>query len=180
MSTIPARRLRVRCLHREDPLPDPQHPIRGINAAGWLMSRASLQRTGGFDPLFLMYGKDDLINRAPSTASARRWCRRRASCTCANAPSRRRGAVGSPSTWDRNGCAPASSSPLKDPAMSLPYGLARLAVAGIVEPLLNLPLTREFRHAVLSCYATLRLAAELLRIARHPLIVRARARMDRI
>jgi hypothetical protein len=67
---------------------------------------------------------------------------------------------------------------LKDPAMSLPYGLARLAVAGIVEPLLNLPLTREFRYALLSSYATLRLAAEPPRIARHPRIVRGL--MDRI
>jgi hypothetical protein len=37
---------------------------------------------------------------------------------------------------------------------------------------LNLPLTREFRHALLSCYATLRLLAELPRIDRHRRVVR--------
>jgi hypothetical protein len=146
------------------------------------MSRASLQRTGGFDPLFLMYGKDDLINRAAfhgiRTALVPAACVMHLPRTRPVAVAARLGrlppGIGTGALQLRSSLLVA----LKDPAMSLPYGLAQLAVAGIVEPLLNLPLTREFRHAVLSCYATLRLAAELPRIARHPLIVRAR--MDRI
>lgn len=40
------------------------YPIKGINAAAWLVSREAILKTGGFDPIFFMYGEDDdLINR---------------------------------------------------------------------------------------------------------------------
>jgi GT2 family glycosyltransferase len=38
--------------------------IRGINAAAWFIRSEVLQRYGGFDPLFFMYGEDDdLLDR---------------------------------------------------------------------------------------------------------------------
>lgn len=40
------------------------YPIKGVNAAAWLISREAILKVGGFDPLFFMYGEDDdLINR---------------------------------------------------------------------------------------------------------------------
>ncbi|MGQ3050466.1 MAG: glycosyltransferase family 2 protein [Roseateles sp.] len=40
------------------------YPIRGINAAAWLLRADVFRRVGGFDPLFFMYGEDDdLIER---------------------------------------------------------------------------------------------------------------------
>ena len=41
------------------------YPIDFVNAAAWLISRACLQKVGGFDPLFPHYGEDnDYIQRA--------------------------------------------------------------------------------------------------------------------
>lgn len=40
------------------------YPIRGINAAAWMVRASAFRKVGGFDPLFFMYGEDDdLINR---------------------------------------------------------------------------------------------------------------------
>lgn len=40
------------------------YPIRGINAAAWMVRREAFATVGGFDPLFFMYGEDDdLIDR---------------------------------------------------------------------------------------------------------------------
>lgn len=33
--------------------------IHGVNAAAWMISAPTLERVGGFDPLFFMYGEDD-------------------------------------------------------------------------------------------------------------------------
>ena len=42
----------------------PHYPIRGVNAAAWLLRADVFRRVGGFDPLFFMYGEDDdLIER---------------------------------------------------------------------------------------------------------------------
>jgi GT2 family glycosyltransferase len=35
------------------------YPVRFINAAAWLISREALEATGGFDPIFSVYGEDD-------------------------------------------------------------------------------------------------------------------------
>lgn len=35
------------------------YPIHFVNAAAWLLTRECLNRVGGFDPLFFMYGEDD-------------------------------------------------------------------------------------------------------------------------
>jgi GT2 family glycosyltransferase len=35
------------------------YPVSFVNAAAWLLPRASLEKVGGFDPLFFMYGEDD-------------------------------------------------------------------------------------------------------------------------
>ncbi len=41
------------------------YEIPAVNAAAWLVSRQLLEETGGFDPLFFMYGEDDdLLIRA--------------------------------------------------------------------------------------------------------------------
>lgn len=34
------------------------YPIQYVNAAGWLLSNNTLEKIGGFDPLFFMYGED--------------------------------------------------------------------------------------------------------------------------
>lgn len=40
-------------------------PIDFINAAGWLLSKACIEKTGGFNPYFFQYGEDrDYVNRA--------------------------------------------------------------------------------------------------------------------
>jgi GT2 family glycosyltransferase len=40
------------------------YPIRGINAAAWMVRSEAFATVGGFDPLFFMYGEDDdLIDR---------------------------------------------------------------------------------------------------------------------
>ena len=33
--------------------------VHGINAAAWMIRTSVLERTGGFDPIFFMYGEDD-------------------------------------------------------------------------------------------------------------------------
>jgi GT2 family glycosyltransferase len=35
------------------------YPFRYVNAAAWLVSRACLEKVGGFDPLFFHYGEDE-------------------------------------------------------------------------------------------------------------------------
>ena len=35
------------------------YPVPFINAAAWLISREAIEATGGFDPMFSMYGEDD-------------------------------------------------------------------------------------------------------------------------
>ncbi|HBY69943.1 MAG TPA: glycosyltransferase family 2 protein, partial [Flavobacteriaceae bacterium] len=35
------------------------YPIEFVNAAGWLLSKQTLQTVGGFDPIFFHYGEDD-------------------------------------------------------------------------------------------------------------------------
>ncbi len=41
------------------------YPVSFVNAAAWLISRACLEKVGGFDPIFPHYGEDnDYINRA--------------------------------------------------------------------------------------------------------------------
>ena len=35
------------------------YPVTFLNAAAWLVSRDAIEATGGFDPLFSMYGEDD-------------------------------------------------------------------------------------------------------------------------
>ncbi len=37
----------------------PYYRIRGINAAAWLVRTSIFGKTGGFDPIFFMYGEDD-------------------------------------------------------------------------------------------------------------------------
>ena len=40
------------------------YPMRYINAAAWLMTRATLEKIGGFCPMFFQYGEDDdYLNR---------------------------------------------------------------------------------------------------------------------
>ena len=40
------------------------YPIKGINAAAWMVRSSAFKKVGGFDPLFFMYGEDDdLIHR---------------------------------------------------------------------------------------------------------------------
>jgi GT2 family glycosyltransferase len=47
--------------------PDNVYPVSFVNAAAWLLTRECLERVGGFDPLFFMYGEDDdLCNRVVS------------------------------------------------------------------------------------------------------------------
>lgn len=48
------------------PLPTPHSPIpiRFVNAAAWMLNPACIQKTGGFHPVFFMYGEDwELLNR---------------------------------------------------------------------------------------------------------------------
>lgn len=35
------------------------YPFKYVNAAAWLMTRATLETVGGFDPIFFLYGEDD-------------------------------------------------------------------------------------------------------------------------
>lgn len=38
---------------------EPVYQVRYVNAAAWILSRPCLYKTGGFHPLFFMYGEDD-------------------------------------------------------------------------------------------------------------------------
>lgn len=144
------------------------YPIRGINAAAWMLRARALHSVGGFDPLFFMYGEDDdMIERfahhglRTALLPAARIVHLRAKAP--SAPARGWQRVRALSERTRSGLL----VDLKRPDGRLAGQLLRLASAGLVRPLADLLTQQDIQDFLASLLATARLLAELRRIRRH-------------
>ena len=152
------------CLDRVQP----HYPIRGINAAAWLLRAEALQRAGGFDPLFFMYGEDDdLIERFAHHGL------RSALLPAARIVHLRARAAQPPQSWGQQVFARSERRrsellvELKRPGGRLAGQCLRLLAAGLVQPLADLLANHNLKDYLASLLATLRVLGELARIRRH-------------
>ncbi|HEY9106418.1 MAG TPA: glycosyltransferase family 2 protein [Roseateles sp.] len=144
------------------------YPIRGINAAAWMLRVQVFLRAGGFDPLFFMYGEDDdLIDRfdyhglRTALLPDSRIVHLRAKTP--RPPQSWWQTVRSRSERQRSGLL----IDLKRPAGRLPGQLLRLIAAGLLRPLADLLSDHDLQEFVANVLATLRVIGELPRIRRH-------------
>jgi GT2 family glycosyltransferase len=144
------------------------YPIRGVNAAAWMVRAEVFRRVGGFDPLFFMYGEDDdLIERfahhglRTALLPAARIVHLRAKASSA-APSWAQ-LVGRLAERKRS----ALLLDLKRPGGSRPGQMLRLLAAGVVQPLAELLTNHDPKAFLASLIATLRVLTEIARVRRH-------------
>lgn len=144
------------------------YPIRGINAAAWMLRADVFRAVGGFDPLFFMYGEDDdLIDRFAHHGL------RTALLPSARIVHLRAKAARPPqSAWQtlkarserlRSGLL----IDLKRPGGRLAGQLLRLLAAGVVRPLADLLADHDVQGFGAHLLATVRVLRELPRIRRH-------------
>lgn len=146
----------------------PHYPLRGINAAAWLLRADVFRRVGGFDPLFFMYGEDDdLIDRFAHHGL------RTALLPSARIVHLRAKATKLPQSWSRTVRERSERQRsnlligLKRPGGRLPGQLLRMAATGIVRPLADLLDTHDLQDFLANVLATVRVLGELPRIRRH-------------
>ncbi len=144
------------------------YPIRGINAAAWMLRASVFTRVGGFDPLYFMYGEDDdLIDRfahhglrtalmpasrivhlrAKAPRAAQSWLQRLLAL----------------SERERSGLL----IDLKRPGGRLPGQLVRLFANGVVRPFAEFLSKQDGQQFLASLWACARVLSELGRIRRH-------------
>lgn len=144
------------------------YKTRGINAAAWFVRTAVFRQVGGFDPLFFMYGEDDdLINRIEYHNIA-----------FALVPQsrivhlRKTTVVPQKSYWSEiSKRAKRTRSALiveiKHPACSKAYMASYLLAKGILVPLANFLIDKDFKELLGSLVATVQVTCEIPRIRRH-------------
>lgn len=144
------------------------YAIRGINAAAWYARSSMFLRTGGFDPLFFMYGEDDdLISRiefhgirfalvpdalvvhlrqSPKTPNLTRWqlVQRRASRTRSSL------LLG-----------------LKSPGNSITFMFTYILTKGVIAPIAEFIVMRQPESFIASYIALFRVVKELGHIRRN-------------
>lgn len=154
------------CLGRERT----HYPIRGINAAAWVLRAEVFRRVGGFDPLFFMYGEDDdLIDRFAHHGL------RTALLPSARIVHLRAKSHRPPQTWWQamRGRSERQRSALlvdlKRPGGRLMGQLLRLIAAGMLRPLADLLFDHDIQGFVANIVATLRVLGELPRVRHHAL-----------
>lgn len=144
------------------------YPIRGINAAAWLLRADVFRRVGGFDPLYFMYGEDDdLIERfahhgvRTALLPAARIVHLRA-----KAPAPKLSGV---RQWRARSERPRSELlfELKRPGGSLPGGLLRLLATGVLHPIADLLANHDLRRFLAYLLASLRVLCVIGRIRKH-------------
>ena len=143
--------------------------MRGINAAAWLVRTSTFNQTGGFDPIFFMYGEDDdLIARFEEhkvrfglvTHSRVVHLRETAS------------PIEKPDAWQVMRATAAKTRSglivlIKRPGYSVAHMTLQLFVHGMIKPFANFILERnsiDFFSTVLAAFQVL---AELPRVRRH-------------
>ena len=144
------------------------YPIRGINAAAWMLRAAVFQQVGGFDPLFFMYGEDDdLIDRYSHHGV------RTALLPAARIVHLRAKSPRPPQSWWRamRGRSERQRSALlidlKRPGGRIAGQLMRLVASGALRPLADLLCDHDLQAFVANLHATARVLGELPRIRRH-------------
>lgn len=146
----------------------PHYPLRGINAAAWLLRAGVFRRVGGFDPLFFMYGEDDdLIERFAHHGV------RTALVPTARIVHLRAKAPQPPQTWAQRWrgrserLRSALLLELKRPGGSLPGQLLRWLSTGMLRPLSDLLLNHDGQLFLAHLRASVRVLGEFGRIRRH-------------
>ncbi|WP_457446910.1 glycosyltransferase family 2 protein [Roseateles sp. P5_E4] len=146
----------------------PHYPIRGINAAAWMLRARVFSHVGGFDPLFFMYGEDDdLIERFAHHGL------HTALLPAARIVHLRAKAARPPQSWGSQVSSRGERKrselllDFKRPGGSLPGQLLRLLAAGVVQPLAELLANHDLKAFLGSLLASLRVLAELGRIRHH-------------
>lgn len=144
------------------------YPIRGINAAAWMLRADVFRQVGGFDPLFFMYGEDDdLIDRFNHHGL------RMALLPAARIVHLRARTPRPPQNWWQTLRARSERRrsgllvDLKRPGGRLAGQLLRLVAAGVLRPLADLLSDHDLQGFMANLHATLRVLVELPRIRRH-------------
>lgn len=144
------------------------YSIRGINAAAWYVRASIFMKTGGFDPLFFMYGEDDdLIARFAFHQAE-----------FALVPDAKivhlRETSASPTTSKWQSVEKFATRfrsflliELKVPSVSVTYMISLLLVKGIITPIAAYIIERDAKSLVASFIATARIIGELPKIRRH-------------
>lgn len=140
----------------------------GVNAAAWFIRAQVLQDTGGFDPLFFMYGEDDDL--------LARWAHHGISfallpgCSIVHL----RQSVKAPQPTFIQSILRLSERSrsellmqMKRPQFSVLHMFAVWLAYGAVSPVMSFLLTRRGRDLVASMLAALRVASEFARVVRH-------------
>jgi GT2 family glycosyltransferase len=151
----------------------PYYPIRGINAAAWMVRADAFARVGGFDPLFFMYGEDDdMITRFHhhgqgfALVPASRIVHLRARSASAALPLGKR--LWRLSERERSQLL----IDLKQLDGRLAGKLLRLVSGGLVLPLAHFLNNYDWQALLASYLATLRVLVELPAIVRHTALCR--------
>lgn len=146
----------------------PHYPIRGINAAAWLLRADVFRRVGGFDPLFFMYGEDDdLIERfahhglRTALLPAARIVHLRA-----KAPQPPQGRMQQLVRLSQRRHS-ALLLDFKRPEGHLAGQCLRLLSAGVVQPLADLLANHDLQAFLASLLATLRVLRDIAPARRH-------------
>jgi GT2 family glycosyltransferase len=144
------------------------YQTRGINAAAWFVKTEVFRKIGGFDPIFFMYGEDDdLINRIEyheipfALVPYSRIVHLRETTV-----------VPQKSYWSEiSKRAKRTRSALiveiKHPACSKTYMASYLLAKGILVPLANFLIDKDFKELLGSLVATVQVTCEIPRIRRH-------------
>lgn len=144
------------------------YPVRGMNAAAWLVRSEVFSRAGGFDPLFFMYGEDDdLLCRwqhhgvAFALLTACRIVHLRQSSGT--------GPAGFRTDVSRRAARRRSELLvlIKRPHFSAAHMLSVLLAEGWVVPLARVLITRDGREYLASQLAAWRVVFEFPRVLRH-------------
>ncbi len=147
----------------------PSYRVHGVNAAAWFVRTSVFTKTGGFDPIFFMYGEDDdLLARfafhnvpfALVTNSRVVHLRETASTP------------GAKSVWreiDRSAAKVRSSliASVKQPHFSLIHFASALISYGLVRPVGDFFVERNLRDLLSSLIGFCRLLGEIPKIRKH-------------
>jgi len=162
-------------LHAEKYLTDaclgrvaPAYRIHGVNAAAWFIRASTLRLTGGFDPLFFMYGEDDDL--------LTRWAYLRVPFAlvtgCRIVHLRQSPVRPLPTYWQdvkRRAERRRSLllSQIKQPGFAASHMFAVWLAQGLVAPWVDFLVTRQGRDLLAGGLAAWRLANESLKVRRH-------------
>jgi len=147
----------------------------GLNAAIWLVRSETFLQVGGFDPLYFMYGEDDdLLERMQYHDIWFSLLPAIVAVHLRQSPPGRR--TGWRSEFKRRVSRSRASllKLIKNPGYSAPYAAALIVAHGVIRPVADLVVDRQWLSFAAVWVASLQLATEFRQIRRHTVLSRLR------